>query len=345
LDVKLRVGRRGPTRRRSSTGAASAPAAAPAPWPSAATPHARGTSGEYQQAASDYGEAIRAEPEDAWGYYGRGLAYSAHGDHDLAIADFTEAVRLDKRFMEAFLDRGMAYVGKGQLAQAVADFSKAIKLNRVNPLGYYRRSLAYQKLGEQAQAEEDAREAARLDPNVSTARVESMLVPQGGAGERAAKPRRPRKEAASEPPAGHYVCYHNAEGQGFSIGCTDKDDEADEVFNIGTSKPVDRLMGKTVWLVTGEGKPRRYFLTHRFVVDEAGPSDGGGYFARGRQGTAFRPRVELNELPWFKGFLKSQSNFSLGLQPIKAEHLAEFQRLAGVSAPGPGRTGQPEGPR
>jgi hypothetical protein len=54
---------------------------------------------------------------------------------------------------------------------------------------------------------------------------------------------------------------------------------------------------------------------------------------RGRQGTAFRPRVALNGLPWFSGFLKSQANFSLGVQPIKAEHLAELQQLAGVSAP------------
>jgi len=33
----------------------------------------------------------------------------------------------------------------------------------------------------------------------------------------------------------------------------------------------------------------------------------------------FDPPVHLNPLPWFAAFLKSQSNFSLGLQPIREE--------------------------
>jgi predicted HNH restriction endonuclease len=52
----------------------------------------------------------------------------------------------------------------------------------------------------------------------------------------------------------------------------------------------------------------------------------------------FDPPIHLNPLPWFPAFLKSQSNFSLGLQSIKDEfvtHLEELwsARRAGHPAP------------
>ena len=37
----------------------------------------------------------------------------------------------------------------------------------------------------------------------------------------------------------------------------------------------------------------------------------------GSVGRAFDPPIELNQLPWFPRFLKSQSNFSLGINEIK----------------------------
>jgi hypothetical protein len=40
----------------------------------------------------------------------------------------------------------------------------------------------------------------------------------------------------------------------------------------------------------------------------------------------------LNALVWFKGFLKSQSNFNRGVQPIKAEHVAEMEKLVAEQA-------------
>jgi hypothetical protein len=132
----------------------------------------------------------------------------------------------------------------------------------------------------------------------------------------------------------------NAEGEGVSIGAAEGDD-AEEHIGIGTSKPVERLLGNTVWLIAAEGKPRRYYLTHRFVVDEIGSHEEGACFANGIQGALFRPRIALNDRPWFKKSLKSQSNFSLGVQPIKQEFVVPLEKLAGVTAPGPGQTNLP----
>jgi len=127
-------------------------------------------------------------------------------------------------------------------------------------------------------------------------------------------------------PVEHYVQYHNRERFG----------PASEELVIHTSKPVDRLPGHVVWLVLGEGRPRRYFLGKVFVVDQIGPLPGGDtsddaftYYARGTEGRFFRPPILLSDQPWFPAFLRSQANFSLGLRRVvRPPVVAALQALA-----------------
>ena len=124
----------------------------------------------------------------------------------------------------------------------------------------------------------------------------------------------------------HYVQYHNPDrwppGKYANL--------LQNEFVVGTNKRVRDLIGSTVWLIRGEGRPRQYFLCKRFVVDEIvvlGDDDAFRFLVRGSQGVIIEPPIQLNGLPWFEPFLKSQSNFSFGLNRIAPHFLVELLHL------------------
>ncbi len=119
----------------------------------------------------------------------------------------------------------------------------------------------------------------------------------------------------------HFISYHNADKMGYPF-------EDAEPFSVGTSKSVERLRGERVWSISGDGHPRRYHLRDTWIVDEVGESEQNGFsnYARGH-GVIFAPAIPLSGLPWFPVFLKSQSNFSLGLQQIKDEFVPHFDAI------------------
>lgn len=111
----------------------------------------------------------------------------------------------------------------------------------------------------------------------------------------------------------NYVQYHNTEFMGYPC-----DDGDSDYFSIVTNKSVSNLVGNRIWLISGEGRPRNYFLCKVFIVDEVGQDDSGNY-ANGVIGTSFKPLIPLNNLSWFKDFMKSQQNFRFGLNEIQDE--------------------------
>lgn len=124
-----------------------------------------------------------------------------------------------------------------------------------------------------------------------------------------------------------YVQYHNTELMGYLC------DEGDGVyFSIVTNKPVLNLPGNRIWLIKGVGKPRRYALCEVFTVDKV-EDDGSENHAMGSVGSAFRPPIPLNNLFWFKEFLKGQQNFRFGLNQIREKQfVGELEGLARVTA-------------
>lgn len=102
-------------------------------------------------------------------------------------------------------------------------------------------------------------------------------------------------------------------------------------FVIGTNKGlVCHLPGHKVWLICGQGRPRRYLLRHWFVVDEIGGEEEGApfrFYAQGKVGHWFQPPLPLDGLPWFYEFRRMQSNFSFGLNRITTPFVAELERL------------------
>ena len=123
----------------------------------------------------------------------------------------------------------------------------------------------------------------------------------------------------------HFVQYHNPEKAGHGHVHEPSDD-----FLIYTNKPfplVAATLGNRVWLICGEGRPRRYGLCSTFIVDEVGEAADPVFrwYARGAEGRAFDPPLPLDGDPWFPSFLRRHANFSLGLRELRDGDVARLQ--------------------
>jgi hypothetical protein len=115
----------------------------------------------------------------------------------------------------------------------------------------------------------------------------------------------------------HFIQYHNPDVMGRPYQASHKN------FGIVTNKFFASLVGGTVWLVTGKGRPRRYFLCSSFIVDKV-ERDNAGCFRNRPIGSAGRDlNVEIGELPWFPELLKMTGNFGLGLLPISSKTIIQ----------------------
>jgi len=121
----------------------------------------------------------------------------------------------------------------------------------------------------------------------------------------------------------HFVQYHNPDIVGTDVAYVAEHEE----FAVGTNKTPPRgLLGSRVWLIGGEGRPRRYFLCYHFLADRVvdAPDDHFRYTISGAEGRRFVPPLDLTDEPWFAAFLKFNANFSLGLRRIPGEYLKQL---------------------
>jgi tetratricopeptide (TPR) repeat protein len=80
-------------------------------------------------AIADYSKAIEIKPDWPYSYKERGYALSLKSNWDGAIADYTKTVELMPNFLYAYELRGEAKKAKGDLAGAATDFAKAKESN------------------------------------------------------------------------------------------------------------------------------------------------------------------------------------------------------------------------
>ena len=88
------------------------------------------------------------------------------------------------------------------------------------------------------------------------------------------------------------------------------------------------MLGSVVWLIVGEGRPRRFSVCQMFQADEVGPAATGRfeYVVRGRQGRRFGA-LRIDGEPWFAEFRASQGNFAFGLNEIGWQFVPHFEKL------------------
>jgi tetratricopeptide (TPR) repeat protein len=121
--------------------------------------------GDYDRAMADAGEALSIDPNIALAYNVRGNAYLNKKDYDRAIADYSAAIRIDPNYTPAYNNRGNAYLNKKDYDRAIADYSAAIRIDPNYANTYNDRGVAYQNKEDYDRAIADYSEALRIDPN------------------------------------------------------------------------------------------------------------------------------------------------------------------------------------
>lgn len=111
-----------------------------------------------------------------------------------------------------------------------------------------------------------------------------------------------------------FLIYHNPERMGYPA-TTVKEAAAVTDKQVGND-----ALGDRVWLLTGEGQPRKYYLVGWFEIDGIEPNWDREFRTRiVGQWRAKLPRtrwVLLNKESWFPEFRQKQGNFAFGFQPI-----------------------------
>ncbi|MCK4533186.1 tetratricopeptide repeat protein [bacterium] len=129
--------------------------------------HKEYKAGNYQQAIDIYTTAIKSNPDNAFLYNNRALAYYRLKEkgkkeneekseekgkkYDQVISDYTKAIELKPDYKTAYFNRGLTYFKNGSwrnnepYQKAIEDFSKAIELDPDYVDAYYNRGLAYNK--------------------------------------------------------------------------------------------------------------------------------------------------------------------------------------------------------
>jgi tetratricopeptide (TPR) repeat protein len=111
------------------------------------------------------GPEISYEPQGAYAYFSRGLAYSGLGQYERAVEDYNQAIARsegdlylgDPKFFEYFFNRGLAYFNLGRYQNAITDMSSAIggfrHPNRAE--AFIIRGISYGELGQAELAIQD----------------------------------------------------------------------------------------------------------------------------------------------------------------------------------------------
>ncbi|TPN76745.1 tetratricopeptide repeat protein [Mesorhizobium sp. CU2] len=125
---------------------------------------ARAARGDYGQAIADFDRVIQLAPNFAAAYSRRGLAKVTSNDIEGALADCERAATLDPKARDAFYCKGMAWHGKGEAGRAIAAYSLAIGIDAKDDASYYARGMARADRKDYAGAIADFDQALKLDP-------------------------------------------------------------------------------------------------------------------------------------------------------------------------------------
>ncbi|MDX8520710.1 tetratricopeptide repeat protein [Mesorhizobium dulcispinae] len=124
---------------------------------------ARAATRDYGQAIADFNRVIQLAPNFAAAYSRRGLAKVTSSDVDGALADCDRAAKLDPKARDAFYCKGMAWHAKGDAGRAIAAYSVAIGIDARDDASYYARGMARADRKDYDGAIADFDQALKLD--------------------------------------------------------------------------------------------------------------------------------------------------------------------------------------
>lgn len=121
----------------------------------------------------------------------------------------------------------------------------------------------------------------------------------------------------------HYLIYHNPAKMGYSLD-TVKDYVAYTNRNVS-----DENIGSKVWLITGEGKPKEYFLKMYFIIEEIKSGAEKNFKTKlvGSKGKILNSMIRIDTLPWFEDFRKQMANFRGFVEIKQQRYIDELEKL------------------
>ncbi len=128
-----------------------------------------GNTGNFDEAASFYTQAIEADPKYAEAYYNRGLLRFARQDFVGAESDLNKAIELAPNDPMAYISRGICWIASMNYVKGMADLNKAIEVAPNDYRGYGARALVYMNAGEAALALKDTNKVIQLNPKLPDA--------------------------------------------------------------------------------------------------------------------------------------------------------------------------------
>jgi hypothetical protein len=106
--------------------------------------------------------------------------------------------------------------------------------------------------------------------------------------------------------------YHSPERMGCSAAANR------EPYFLTNKRVSPDAIGTRVWLLTGEGRPRRYYLRGTFTIArlESGADEDFRTRVWGTDARYLSPMVDVTDADWFDAFRRSQGSFAFGYQAI-----------------------------
>lgn len=122
-------------------------------------------SGRTDRALEDYETAIKADPQSALAFLGRGILLADRKRaYERAIEDFNKVLILQPANVDALIARGDAFSNLGEAGRAMSDLNHAVALTPRREAAYLARGLAEARRGRTAMARLDYESTLRLDP-------------------------------------------------------------------------------------------------------------------------------------------------------------------------------------
>ena len=141
--------------------------------------------GRFDEAISDYREAIRLRSGYSEAHNDLGVALAAQGRLGEAVPEYREAIRLKAGYVDPHDNLGNALTAQGRLEEAVSHYREAIRLDPGNSRSHYDLGVALTRQGRLEEAVLHFREAIRLDRDLRAAynHLGVVLIRMGRFGE------------------------------------------------------------------------------------------------------------------------------------------------------------------
>jgi tetratricopeptide (TPR) repeat protein/tRNA A-37 threonylcarbamoyl transferase component Bud32 len=130
--------------------------------------------GRFDQAITEYKEALRINPAYAQVHLQLGNAYGEKAKLDLAIEEYKEALCINPDYAEAHNNLGGALANSGNYDQAIAELNEALKIKPNEPKYLYHLGLIYYNYGRLEKSIDTCKEVLRLNPEY--AKVHKVLA-------------------------------------------------------------------------------------------------------------------------------------------------------------------------